>query len=208
MTLSVAMLVRNPPLDRMAALVEYMKELAVEFIIVDTGSTQEELEVMASWNKHPFATPKVKIIQRPWKDDFAWARNEGLPYVTQPWTLHLDPDELPSYQMMNFIKKVITSDINPDALGYLFYTPDFFGGKRDPYYEYQWHVRLFRSGHGKWYRKLDELVILDGQPEYLLRGGNYLPKAPVTATLIHSKSSDATVKSRELYDRMEKDNLA
>ncbi len=200
--LSIAMLVRNPPLDRLAMQMLYMSEVVPEFIIVDTGSTNEELNTMASWNQHPFSLPKVQIIQRDWRDDFAWARNEALPFIKRKWTLALDPDELPSIKMMKQLEYIVTEDPKPDALGYLFYTPDYFNGRRDPYYEYQWHCRLFRSGHGKWYRALDELVLLDGKGEHETRETPVLPKAPADAILIHSKGSGHVEKAKALYDKM------
>jgi glycosyltransferase involved in cell wall biosynthesis len=200
--LTVAMLVRNPPIDRLAALVQYTSEIASEFIIVDTGSTPEELEVMASWNKHPFGLPKVQIVRRPWKDDFAWARNEALPYVTRKWILALDPDELPSYKMMTFVKGVVENDPGPKTAGYLIYTPDYYNGVRVPYQEFQWHVRLFRKGEGVWYRALDELVTLRGLGEHETRGTDILPKAPEECYLIHSKGGPYIEQSRRLYERL------
>lgn len=200
--LTVTMLVRNPPLDRLAALVQYMTNVASEFIIVDTGSTPEEIETMKSWNKYPFGVPKVVIVPRPWRDDFAWAREQASPFVTRKWTFVLDPDELPSYELMTFLRGVVDNDPGQQTAGYLIYTPDYFGGRRDPYAEYQWHVRLFRSGEGVWYRALDELVALRGLGEHETRGTNLLPKAPEEAYLIHSKSGLDTDKSRELYERL------
>lgn len=203
--LTLAMLVRNPPLDRMAALVEYMSAIASEVVIVDTGSTPKELETMASWNKYPFGMPRVQIIQRPWKDDFAWARNQALPYIHRKWTLALDPDELPSYEMMNFVKHVVTNDPGESTAGYLIYTPDYYDGVRNPYYEFQWHVRLFRSGEGFWYRALDELVNLRGLGEHETRGTSVLPKAPAESYLIHSKGGPYIEQSKQLYDRLRKE---
>jgi glycosyltransferase involved in cell wall biosynthesis len=199
------MLVRNPPMDRLAQQVEYMSAVASEFIIVDTGSSDYDLETMNEWNKHPFGLPKVAIIRRPWKDDFAWARNEALPFVTRSWTLILDPDELPSLFLMEFIRDTVTSGGDPRAIGYLVYTPDYYNGRRDPYYEYQWHVRLFRSGRGRWYRALDELVELDGRGEHETRGTILLPKAPPDATLIHSKGGPYIEQSNVLYERLRRE---
>lgn len=107
--LSVAMLVREPPIERLVALIDYMSVIASEFVIVDTGSSTETLQAMAMMNKAPWGLPKVLILQREWRDDFAWARNEGLDKVTRKWTLILDPDELPSFKMMEHIRHVVTN---------------------------------------------------------------------------------------------------
>ncbi len=203
--LTVALLVRNPPLERLVQQMDYMSSIASEFIIVDTGSTNEELQAMAAMNRAPFGLPKVKIIRREWRDDFAWARNEGLPFVTRKWTLHLDPDELPNIAMMNHIEDVVLTE--DEANGYQYFSVNYFNGIREPEQGFHWHVRLFRSGHGRWYRALDELVSLDGRPESETRGTVTLPKAPKDAYFIHSKHSDAIKKSEELYARMAENEL-
>lgn len=202
--LSVALLVRNPPIERLVQQMDYMSSIASEFIIVDTGSTDEELQAMAAMNKAPFGLPKVKIIRREWRDDFAWARNEGLPHITRKWTLHLDPDELPNVQMMHHLRSVVNPPypIPENTLGYQHFSVNYFNGIREPEQEFHWHVRLFRSGHGRWYRPLDELVSLDGRPEHETRGTPALPKAPKDAYFVHSKSAVAIEKSEQLYRRM------
>lgn len=197
--LSVAMLVREPPIERLVALIDYMSVLASEFVIVDTGSSPETIQAMVAMNRAPWSLPKVLVIQREWRDDFAWARNEGLDRVTRKWTLVLDPDELPSFKMMEHIRAAVEDG---GGTAYLHYTKDYYGGIADPPAEYQWHIRLFKSASGRFYRKLDELVALDGKPEHETRDTLLCPKAPKEAYLIHSKSIDATSKSKELYGRL------
>jgi glycosyltransferase involved in cell wall biosynthesis len=204
--LSVAMLVRNPPIDRLATLADYMSAIASEFVIVDTGSSREEIEAMASWNKAPFGLPKVSILRREWRDDFSWARNEGLDAVTRKWTLILDPDEIPSTAMVQHISRVVRGELDSGSvLGWLYFTRNYTAGKLDPEYEFHWHVRLFQTGRGRFYRSLDELVALDGLYEPETRGTPVLPKAPRNAYLIHSKSSDDARKSAAVYERMRQD---
>lgn len=199
--LGVAMLVRDPPMDRLAALIDFTSAIASEFILVDTGSSKEDLAAMASWNKGPWGLPKVQIIQKQWPNNFAIARNYGVDAITRKWTLILDPDELPSTRMMEHVRAVVgTNTLEPT--GYLYFTRDYYGGRRDPEADYQWHVRLWKTGHGKFYRALDELVELDGLDEQRTRNTSKLPKAPKDAYLIHSKSSYDTERSRNTYDTM------
>jgi len=179
-----------------------MKETASEFVIVDTGSDIETIQAMARWNKAPFGLPKITIIRAPWRDDFAAARNIGVDACTRKWTLILDPDELPSLPMVIDIRRVVTTNDQPEALGWLYFTRNFSAGILDPEQEFHWHVRLFRTGKGRFYRALDELVQLDGAPELDTRGTPRLPKAPKACYLIHSKSSDAIEQSQRLYERL------
>lgn len=202
--LTVALLVRNPPMERLVAQIDYMSAVASEFIIVDTGSSDHDLQAMAALNKSPFGLPKVKLVRREWRDDFAWARNEGLPHVTRKWTLHLDPDELPNVKMMEYIRDVVTLDTTK-ALGITFFSVNYFNGFREAEQGFHWHLRMFRSGHGRWYRALDELVALDGRPEHDTRGTATVLKAPKDAYFIHSKDGHAIEQSERLYERMRAD---
>jgi tetratricopeptide (TPR) repeat protein len=56
-----------------------------EICIVDTGSTDRTLEIAASFG--------ARVVQRPWRNDFAWARNEALALARRRWILVLDADE-------------------------------------------------------------------------------------------------------------------
>ena len=56
-----------------------------EICIVDTGSTDRTLEIAAAF--------AARVVQRPWRNDFAWARNEALALATKRWILVLDADE-------------------------------------------------------------------------------------------------------------------
>lgn len=179
-------------MDRLCSLIDYMTPIVSETIIIDTGSSPEDIEKMR-------ALPTVQVHEREWRDDFAWARNEALPYVTKKWTLHLDPDELPNWYMMDHIAKVVKST-DPVAQGWLYFSVEYFNGIRNAEYEHQWHVRLFRSGKGRWYRPVHELVALGGRPESENRATIRLPKAPKKAYFIHSKDGPSIERATSLYD--------
>lgn len=196
-TISVAMLVKDPPLDRLAMLVDYMLPVASEFVVVDTGSSDHDKQVMA-------ALPRVKLLEREWRDDFSWARNEGLAECTGQWTLVLDPDELPNYEWMKWMQDYI---LNPDAtqthIAYLTWTRNYWGGVKGPEETYHWHIRLFRTGRGRFYRPVHELVMLDGQTENKTRGNSHLVrKLSPSKYLIHSKDMPDIEKADELYRRL------
>jgi glycosyltransferase involved in cell wall biosynthesis len=56
-----------------------------EIVVVDTGSVDRTIEIARSFN--------VVLLERPWRNDFAWARNEGLAAATGDWILYIDADE-------------------------------------------------------------------------------------------------------------------
>lgn len=202
MTVSAAFLVKDPPLDRLSMLVEYLRPVVTDFVIVVDDRTAAETSArIASWEG-------TQVVPFHWCDDFSAGRNAGLPFCKGDWTLIVDPDELPSAAMLDFIRMVDRApweDVAwqgltyPAARGYLFFTRNFEDGAQGPEWEEHWHCRLFRTGHGRFVRPVHELVSLDGMSEGTIRGTALLPKAPRSADLLHSKMSDVAPASTELY---------
>ena len=83
--LSVVMIVR----DEAAVLGECLasvRDIADEIVIGDTGSTDATTAVARQYG--------ARVIDVPWRDDFAWARNQVLAAATGDWLLHMDADEV------------------------------------------------------------------------------------------------------------------
>lgn len=194
--LSVHLMVLNPPMDRLAMLVDYLSGSANEFVIVDTGSAPAVKQIMASW-------PKVRLIETEFVD-FATSRNVGLAEHKYEWTLCVDPDELPSVIMMQHIAWLMKEGAQefPQAKGWLYWTRNYWGGVQGPELEYHWHCRVWKTESGKFYRPVHELVALNGRPESDTRGTPVMPKAPRMAYLIHSKAAEEIARSDELYRQM------
>jgi len=62
------------------------KGLYDELIVVDTGSKDKSVQVAKKFG--------AKVIEIEWRDDFAWARNEGIKKAKSEWIFILDPDEV------------------------------------------------------------------------------------------------------------------
>ena len=56
-----------------------------EIIICDTGSTDATIEIAKSFG--------ATVIERPWRNDFAWARNQSIEPARYRWIMFLDADE-------------------------------------------------------------------------------------------------------------------
>ncbi len=191
MTVSAALLVKDPPMDRLALLVEFLRPVVSQYVIVvDDRTAAETSDAMSAW-------PGVTLVPFGWVDDFSAARNAALPHCAGDWILVVDPDELPSVGMLEFIRLV--DQVKQDdeewqgqrywaARGYLFFTKNFYSGVQGPEWEEHWHCRLFRNGKGRFYKPVHELVALDGLPEDGTRQTPLLPKAPRSAYLIHSNN--------------------
>jgi tetratricopeptide (TPR) repeat protein len=81
---SAALIVRNEEAFLDGCLASIAKAVD-EIVVVDTGSTDRTMEIARAHG--------VKLIERVWRDDFAWARNEGLAAASGDWILYIDADE-------------------------------------------------------------------------------------------------------------------
>ena len=82
--ISLCMIVKNE--ERfLAQCLHSVADVVDEIIIVDTGSTDRTIEIAKSFG--------ASIIEREWRNDFAWARNESIKSATKRWILFLDADE-------------------------------------------------------------------------------------------------------------------
>lgn len=192
------MLVRDPEIDRLAALLRFVRPIVSDVVIsVDDRTDPATCAVMAAW-------PDVRLVPITWTADFSVARNAALPHCQGDWTLILDPDELPSLELCDFLGQVDRAPRGA-ALGYLFWTVNYWGGVEGPPEPYHWHCRLFRTGMGRFYRPIHELVelaIYGGAaylPENETRDTPMLPAAPSQAILIHSKSAAAISRDDATY---------
>lgn len=193
--ISVIFLVKDPPIDRLAALVEYLRTVADQFIfVVDDRTSKSDVETILTW-------PGTKVVMFEWHDDFAAARNAALPHVDRPWTLHLDPDELPSVGMIVHLLDTTEPGNREAALAYMYWFENWWGGMKGEQHEYHWHIRLWKSGHAKFYRAVHELVMLDGQYENVTRNKVAI-KAPLSAYVIHSKSAERLEVDQAYYDSL------
>ena len=202
MTVSASFLVKDPPLDRLSMLVEYLRPVVTQFAFaVDDRTEAETVDTIRQWEG-------AVVTPFRWCDDFSAGRNASLALCTGDWTLIVDPDELPTRAMLDFVAMVDASEWTdvtwqgaryPSPRGYLFFTRNYEDGVQGPEWEEHWHCRLFRTALGSWYRSVHELVMLDGMGESSLRGTALLPKAPRSAFLIHSKLSDVAPESTDLY---------
>ena len=84
-TISLCMIMRNEA-KRLSRCLDSVVGLVDEIIIVDTGSTDNSIEIAERYG--------AKVLRDPWQDDFARPRNIGLDHATGDWVLIMDPDEM------------------------------------------------------------------------------------------------------------------
>lgn len=84
MKLSLTMIVKNEE-EYLTGCLQSVQGIADEIIVVDTGSDDRTVEIARSFG--------ARVLARPWRHDFAWARNQALRAATGEWALVLDADE-------------------------------------------------------------------------------------------------------------------
>ncbi len=82
--ISLSMIVKNEA-KFLPDCIESVRDVVDEMIIVDTGSTDNTVEIAEKYG--------ATVYHIEWKDDFAFARNESLKHCKGKWVLYLDADE-------------------------------------------------------------------------------------------------------------------
>jgi glycosyltransferase involved in cell wall biosynthesis len=102
-TLSVCLIVKNEE-NNLNACLDSIKKYADEIIIVDTGSSDNTVEIAQKYTE--------KVFHFDWIDDFATARNYSISKATSDYILSIDADEV----LLN--GEIIKNFINNQAKDY------------------------------------------------------------------------------------------
>lgn len=95
--ITLSMIVKNEE-KHLANCLESVKHVVDEIILVDTGSTDNTLEIAQKYS--------AKIFHFEWINDFAAARNFALERSSGDWILYLDADECLSQKSVNELQKL------------------------------------------------------------------------------------------------------
>lgn len=129
-----------------------------EIIIVDSGSTDNTLEVCKKYG--------CKIYHRQF-DGYGAQKQFAVSLASNNWVLCLDADEVLSDGLVDEIKEEMK---NPSAAGYLIPMTFVFMGKEFRYGKEAWRyfLRLFNKEAGTFNdRKVHEKIVLNGQQKKL-----------------------------------------
>ncbi len=84
-SVSLCMIVKNEE-DVLERCLNSVSDLVDEIVIVDTGSTDRTKEIAARFTR--------LVLEFPWRDDFAAARNESFAHASMDYCLWLDADDV------------------------------------------------------------------------------------------------------------------
>ncbi|WP_077624194.1 glycosyltransferase family 2 protein [Sediminibacillus massiliensis] len=128
--LSVCMIIYNEEVNLKRCL-SSIKNIADEIVIVDTGSTDNSIEVAKSF--------QALVISHEWGEDFSAARNLALEKATKEWILVMDADEvLQDDQITTYME-------NNDVDGYFVRFINFYGQYEENSFFIDYACRLFRN---------------------------------------------------------------
>ena len=117
MNLSLVMIAKNEE-KNIAKSLNSVKDLVNEIIVVDSGSTDNTIEITQQCG--------AKVFKRDF-DSFSNQKNYALSLATNEWVLHLDADEVLSPELKQEIAQTI---INTEYAGFFLVRTNFFLGKQ------------------------------------------------------------------------------
>jgi glycosyltransferase involved in cell wall biosynthesis len=131
--LSLCMIVKNEEL-KLSRCLDSVQEIVDEIIIVDTGSTDNTIEIASKYD--------AKIFKFKWTRNLDEARNYSLSKSSGDWNLVLDADEYIDRSSANEIRKFITEN---HAIGRICRLDEFYIDNQIRYSKV-YLSRLFPSG--------------------------------------------------------------
>ncbi len=139
LSLSVALITYNEE-DRLSRVLESVKDLATEIIVVDSHSTDKTREIAESFG--------AKVFVEDWKG-FVNQKNSALQKCSQEWVLFLDADEVLSEELQQSIKTALK---DPQYDGYMVNRRTYYLGKFLRYtWQPEWRLRLVkRNANPRW----------------------------------------------------------
>ncbi len=194
-TLGVVMIVKNEARCLVACL-RSVVSIADEFVIGDTGSTDETVEIAKRYAANVFPVD--------WHEDFAEARNRVLDAATANWLLHLDADEVVDPENASRIRTLVDADgegadaievtlanysNRPQACNWVPAPPDDPMARGYSGYIPVKRPRLFRRGKGFHYQG----PLKEDITESVLKAGGVIRAEPV---LIHHYGYEASQSER------------
>lgn len=154
-TISLCMIVKDEA-KYINNCLESVKGLVNEIIIVDTGSSDQTIEIC---EKHG-----AKVYSYEWNNDFAEARNYGLSFSTGDWILWLDADEeLDATEKAKIPEFLANTNAHVLSLPiYNYYGETIQVDKNNAYILYQ--LRLFRNHKNiKFHNRIHETPFLPAE---------------------------------------------
>ena len=162
-----------------------VKDYVDEIIVCDTGSKDRTIEIARSYG--------ATVIERVWRNDFSYARNESLSMATRRWVLFMDADE----ELVEASRPALLAIKNLPAYYTALYTrienrTDDYRGSGDVSHHV---IRIFPNDERiRFYGPIHEYPAMDGTSESIEAVGSGV-------ALIHHGYTNAIVAERNKGQR-------
>ncbi len=164
MPLSVVIITKNEA-HIIGKTLQSLQDITDDFIIVDSGSTDNTVEICKKFG--------AKIIETTW-DGYGQNKNKGIELARYNWILNLDADETIDEQLKTALGQLNLKDENTV---YKLKFKNFFGNKWIRFGEWSGdkHIRLFNRNKVKWNNvTVHEGLTLKSDTKVILLPGNVL----------------------------------
>lgn len=152
MTVSACLIVRDEA-ARIARCVETVAPYVDEVVVADTGSTDGTAETARRLG--------ARVVEVPWRDDFAAARNAAHHACAHDWVLSVDADERVAGDREALRSTLAALDPCVAALSLAI---DEMGGRNPRGMTQHRAVKVYRRSRGRWEGRVHEQVMADGLP--------------------------------------------
>ena len=134
--ISVCYIVKNEE-NNLPRSLDSVKDQVDEIIIVDTGSTDNTIEIAKSYG--------AKIFESAWNNDFSTPRNMALENATGDWIIFLDADEYFTEQTRKNLRAIIEEGDKHNKEGLLVNLVNIDVDKNNKVLDTTYLLRMFRS---------------------------------------------------------------
>jgi len=144
-----------------ARAIESVRSWVQEVVVVDSGSTDQTLEIARSLG--------ARVIQNPWRG-YGQQKNFAQSKVTHDWVLNLDADEAITPELALEIQNSLSKNEGKNIQGYLMPRLSFYLGRwiRHGGWYPNRSLRLYHRQHARWTEPdVHEECIVDGAVEIL-----------------------------------------
>ncbi|MGR3311302.1 MAG: glycosyltransferase [Candidatus Brocadiales bacterium] len=148
--ISLCMIAKNEA-EQLSRCLESVMDLVKEIIIVDTGSTDNTVEIAEAYG--------AKVFHHSWTGNFSEARNVALKHATGDWILSIDADEELKKEDIHLVKEAIKDDDVDGIRCVIHSTSNHTSALTKSHF-----TRLFRNNRGIYYEgTIHEIPIIAGK---------------------------------------------
>ncbi len=175
---------------------ESIKDIAGEIIVVDSGSTDDTLEIAKSFNAKIFHKKFINYAQQ---KNFAANKASG------EWIFSIDGDEVVTDTLAKEIVKAIS---NKDISGYLIGRRNFILGAEIKHTRWSpdEHIWLWQKDKGGWVGEIHEEVEVKGSVEKLVNRKIHYQDTSISE-FIRSNNKYSSMRADQLKDQKVRSSL-